>query len=58
VLRDLQRTCSTCADKQHCGHDIDTDPGKPEWRGYCPNVMTLDALEAERALRRLDRHAK
>jgi hypothetical protein len=54
VLRDMQRVCSMCPDKPQCSHDIDRDPSDPEWRDYCPNVETLDALEAERALRRLD----
>jgi hypothetical protein len=54
VLRDLQRVCSMCPEKPHCGHDIDRDPSDPEWRQYCPNVETLEALDAERAARRLD----
>jgi hypothetical protein len=55
VLRDMERVCSNCAEKQHCGHDIDVNPTSAEWRTYCPNVTTLDALETERTLRRLDR---
>jgi hypothetical protein len=54
VLRDMQRVCSGCSEKGHCGHDIDRDPSSPEWRQYCPNVETLEALETERSLRRLD----
>jgi hypothetical protein len=54
VLRDLERVCSLCREKPHCGHDIDRNPIDPEWRTYCPNVETLDALEAERSMRRLD----
>jgi hypothetical protein len=50
----MQRVCTMCSQKPHCGHDIDRDPSDPEWRDYCPNVDTLDALEAERAMRRLD----
>ncbi|TMJ02021.1 MAG: hypothetical protein E6G97_14435 [Alphaproteobacteria bacterium] len=55
VLRDMERVCALCNEKPHCGHDLDRDPSNAEWRDYCPNVDTLDALEAERALRRLDR---
>jgi hypothetical protein len=55
VLRDMERVCSNCSEKSHCSHDIDANPTSSEWRTYCPNVETLDALEAERALRRLDR---
>jgi hypothetical protein len=54
VLRDMQRVCSSCSEKSHCGHEIDQDPSSPEWRDYCPNVETLEALETERSLRRLD----
>jgi len=54
VLRDMERVCSNCAGKHHCSHDIDANPTSSEWRTYCPNVGTLDALETERALRRLD----
>jgi hypothetical protein len=54
VLRDMERVCSNCSAKPHCGHDIDVNPASVEWRTYCPNVETLDALETERALRRLD----
>lgn len=53
VLRDLQRVCTLCDDKQRCGHDIDRGPSDPAWRTYCPNVETLDALEFERSVRRL-----
>lgn len=54
VLRDMQRVCSSCSEKRHCGQEIDRDPSSPEWRDYCPNVETLEALETERLLRRLD----
>jgi hypothetical protein len=55
VLRDMERVCSNCTEQRHCSHDIDANPASTEWRGYCPNVQTIDALETERALRRLDR---
>lgn len=54
VLRDLQRVCTVCDEKQRCGHEIDRDPSDPAWRGYCPNAETLGALEFERSARRLD----
>lgn len=54
VMRDMQRVCSTCSEKPHCSHDIDRDPSDSEWRDYCPNLETLDALEAERNLRQVD----
>ena len=46
VLRDMQRVCTMCPDQQLCGHDMDSDPSDPKWRKYCPNVETLDAIEA------------
>lgn len=54
VLRDLQRVCTLCHEKQRCGHDIDNNSSSPEWREYCPNAETLNALEFERSTRRLD----
>ena len=54
VLRDLQRVCTMCPDQQRCGRDIEANPSDPEWRKYCPNAETLDAVELERAMRRLD----
>jgi len=59
VLRDLQRVCTLCNEKQRCGHDIDCDPANPQWRAYCPNAETLDALEVEHSARRPgQRHRK
>lgn len=52
VLSDLQRVCAMCANERECRHDLAEDPYDPAWREYCPNVMTLDALTAERAIRR------
>ena len=54
VLRDMQRVCSLCGEKQRCGHDLDNNSSSPEWREYCPNAETLEALEFERSARRLD----
>jgi hypothetical protein len=48
VLSDLQRVCTLCLNGQECRHDLERDPSDPGWREYCPNVMTLDALDAER----------
>jgi uncharacterized protein YjiS (DUF1127 family) len=49
VLRDLERVCTLCASKRRCQHDLAKDPSDTTWREYCPNVMTLNALAAERA---------
>jgi hypothetical protein len=52
VLSDLQRVCTMCRDERKCRHDLADDPYNPAWRDYCPNVVTLDALDAERLERR------
>jgi len=55
ILQDLQRVCAQCSEKQQCGHDIDRDPAGSQWRSYCPNVETLEALELARSVQRLGR---
>ncbi len=50
VANDLKRLCSLCQSKGECEHDLDSNPGDPHWRAYCPNAPTLTALrEEERA---------
>jgi hypothetical protein len=49
VLSDLQRVCTVCTSGRECKHDLAENPYDPGWREYCPNVVTLDALTAERA---------
>jgi hypothetical protein len=49
VLSDLQRVCTVCTSDRECKHDLAENPYDPGWREYCPNVVTLDALTAERA---------
>jgi len=44
VLRDLQRLCVMCADKQRCEHEFDTGTAAEHFHEYCPNAYTLDAL--------------
>jgi hypothetical protein len=51
VLNDLQRVCTLCTSERACKHDLARSPDDPVWREYCPNVVTLDALTAERAER-------
>jgi hypothetical protein len=48
TLHDLQRVCTLCMNKRECVHDLAAKPSSVAWRGYCPNVMTLDALRAGR----------
>jgi Family of unknown function (DUF6455) len=42
VMRDMQRCCSGCADKERCAHELENVPGAVA--DYCPNSDTLDAL--------------
>lgn len=49
VLRDLKRVCALCSSTYECKHDLARNPSDPVWQVYCPNVMTLEALAAERA---------
>jgi len=46
VMHDLQRVCSLCQSADECVHDLAVNPSSVAWRGYCPNVMTLDAVRA------------
>lgn len=44
VLRDLQRLCVTCGNKQRCEHEFDVGTAAEHFHEYCPNSYTLDAL--------------
>jgi hypothetical protein len=48
VIRDLQRTCSLCANKRRCRYDLADQWSHPRWQEYCPNATTLLALLKER----------
>ncbi len=49
VARDLQRVCSLCPSTRKCRRDLASHPADSIWRQYCPNVMTIEALMAQRA---------
>ena len=44
LLRDLQRTCSMCPERQRCKDDMELSPLAPGWESYCPNSGTLRTL--------------
>ncbi|MEQ1615009.1 MAG: hypothetical protein ABL904_19850 [Hyphomicrobiaceae bacterium] len=44
LMRELQKTCSCCADKSICHKELAEQPDDPSWRRYCPNADTLDAI--------------
>jgi hypothetical protein len=46
TLRDLQRVCGMCESHRRCARDLARDSDDPAWKGYCPNVATLTALDA------------
>jgi hypothetical protein len=43
----LQRVCSLCESHRRCARDLASDPASPAWRDYCPNAVTLMALNAQ-----------
>lgn len=44
LLRDLQRTCSSCSERQRCTDDMELSALAPGWESYCPNSGTLRTL--------------
>jgi DNA-binding transcriptional LysR family regulator len=47
TLHDLQRVCAMCEYHRRCARDLGHDPDNPEWKHYCPNATTLEALNAQ-----------
>lgn len=50
VMRDLQRLCTTCADKGRCSHELADGTAAAHFHEFCPNAFTLDALFADKGL--------
>lgn len=44
VMRDLRRLCITCGYKRQCELDLASGAITDNFRDYCPNAFTLDAL--------------
>jgi hypothetical protein len=44
VMRDLQRTCACCGEKDVCEWDLRERPADPAWKSYCHNAVTLNSL--------------
>ncbi len=44
VMHDLQRLCVNCRQKQRCAHEFDVGTAAENYREFCPNAYTLDAL--------------
>ena len=47
VMRDLQRCCSTCDNKQLCAHELEDAPKGARWPTYCPNEDTIAAISTD-----------
>ena len=61
LLRELQGFCTLCASKTDCLRDLERESttGEPqEWREYCPNFATLNALGALQNCPRAAQHLK
>lgn len=44
LLRELERTCYRCEDRERCRDDMAVSPLMPGWESYCPNSGTLRTL--------------
>lgn len=44
ILRDLQRTCGCCPERQRCKDDMKLSPLAEGWESYCGNSGTLKTL--------------
>ena len=44
TMRNLQKVCLACEVKGHCRHELATGSAAKNYRGYCPNAITLDQM--------------
>ena len=44
LMKDLQKTCSVCDEKQGCKSDLASKPDDKGWKSYCPNAISLESL--------------
>jgi Family of unknown function (DUF6455) len=51
VMRDLERLCTLCHEKRQCRFDLASGVSADNYRDYCPNAFTLDALLQEKEQR-------
>jgi hypothetical protein len=47
LMRDLQRCCSNCDNKQLCAHELEDKPKAANWPKYCPNEHTIAAMRTK-----------
>jgi len=46
TMNDLRRLCTMCTEKRQCKYDLANGVLAANFRDYCPNAYTLDALVA------------
>ena len=44
IMRDLQRLCIMCGQKKQCRHELAAGTAGKNFRDFCPNAFTLEAL--------------
>jgi len=44
AMHDLQRLCVNCGQKRQCAHELEVGTAAENYREFCPNAYTLDAL--------------
>ena len=44
IMRDLQRLCIMCGQKKQCKHELAAGTAGKNFRDFCPNAFTLEAL--------------
>lgn len=44
IMRDLQRLCVVCGQKERCQHELKEGTAAENYHEFCPNAFTLDAL--------------
>lgn len=52
VMNDLRRLCVSCGEKRRCAHELASTGAAQNFREYCPNALTLDALITEKGIQR------
>ena len=50
TLRDLQRLCGACRNKGRCERELAKGSAAAQFRKFCPNAFTLDALLEQKHL--------
>lgn len=48
ALQDLQRSCSNCDSKKKCSRELENQAEVASWPKYCPNELTIHALQSMR----------